>query len=151
MPIPAFDCPNSFGYLNNKGVIKGQSFRRFTAKSSVDMTPTKWLSFGNNMSVSYGTQEFGQSNAGIGTIGNPAGGLYESARSIYPYAVPYDSAGNKIAYPGGDPAIKNIIDEEKYNQDQRVTLRAFGSLYGQVNIGNIISKRKPFSWRHIYA
>ena len=137
----------SFGYLNNKGVIKGQSFRRFTAKSSVDMTPTKWLSFGNNMSVSYGTQEFGQSNAGIGTIGNPAGGLYESARSIYPYAVPYDSAGNKIAYPGGDPAVKNIIDEEKYNQDQRVTLRAFGSLYGQVNIGNIIPVLKGLKYR----
>jgi TonB-dependent starch-binding outer membrane protein SusC len=137
----------SFGYSNNKGVIKGQSFRRFTARTSVDMTPTKWLSFGNNMSVSYGTQEFGQSSAGVSTIGNPAGGLYESARSIYPYAVPYDSAGNKIPYPGGDAAVKNIIDEEKYNQDQRVTLRAFGSIYGQVNLGNIIPVLKGLKFR----
>jgi TonB-linked SusC/RagA family outer membrane protein len=137
----------SFGYLNNKGVIKGQSFRRFTAKSSVDMTPTKWLSFGNNMSVSYGTQEFGQSNAGVATIGNPAGGLYESARSIYPYAVPYDSAGNRISFPGGDAAVKNIIDEEKYNQDQRVTLRAFGSIYSQLNLGNIVPVLKGLKYR----
>jgi TonB-linked SusC/RagA family outer membrane protein len=137
----------SFGYLNNKGVIKGQSFRRFTAKANVDMTPTKWLSFGNNISVSYGTQEFGQSSAGVSTIGNPASGLYESARSIYPYAVPYDSAGNRILFPGGDAAVRNIIDEEKYNRDQRITLRAFGSIYGQVNLGNLIPVLKGLKYR----
>ena len=127
----------SFGYLNNGGVVKGQSFGRYTAKVNVDFTATKWLSFGNNMTVSYGKQQFGQSNAGIATIGTPAGGLYESARTIYPYAVPYDSAGNRILFPGADNAIKSIVDEEKYNIDERVTLRAFGSLYAQVNFGSI--------------
>ena len=137
----------SFGYLNNGGVVKGQSFERYTAKGNVDFTATSWLSFGNSMTVSYGKQQFGQSNAGIATIGTPAGGLYESARSIFPYAVPYDSAGNRILFPGADNAIKSIIGEEKYNIDEKVTLRAFGSLYAQVNFGSFIPILKGLKYR----
>lgn len=137
----------SFGYLNNGGVIKGQSFQRYTGKANVDFAATNWLSFGNNMTVSYGKQQFGQSGAGIATIGNPAGGLYESARGIYPYAVPYDSSGNRILFPGGDNSVKNIIDEDKYNIDERVTLRAFGSLYAQVNFGSIFPILKGLKYR----
>lgn len=137
----------SFGYLNNGGVVKGQSFERYTAKANVDFTATQWLSFGSNITTSYQKQQFGQSNAGVATIGNPAGGLYESARSIFPYAVPYDSAGNRILFPGGDNAIKNIIDEEKYNIDERITSRIFGSLYTQVNFGNILSVLKGLKYR----
>ena len=69
----------SFGYLNNGGVVKGQSFERYTAKANVDFTATQWLSFGSNITTSYQKQQFGQSNAGVATIGNPAGGLYESS------------------------------------------------------------------------
>ena len=137
----------SFGYLNNGGIIKGQSFSRYTAKANVDINATKWLTFGNSMTVSYGKQSFGQSNAGIGTIGNPAGGLYESARSIYPYAVPYDSSGNRILKPGGDDAVRNIVDEEKYNIDERVTFRAFGSLNTQINFGAIAPVLKGLKYR----
>lgn len=137
----------SFGYLNNGGVVKGQSFERYTAKANVDFTATKWLSFGNSMTVSYGKQQFGQSNAGIATIGTPQGGLYESARTIYPYAVPYDSAGNRILFPGADNAIKNIIGEERYNIDERVTLRAFGSLFAQVNFGSFFPILKGLKYR----
>ena len=137
----------SFGYLNNGGVIKGQSFQRYTGKANVDFTATNWLSFGNNMTVSYSKQQFGQSGAGIATIGNPAGGLYESARGIFPYAVPYDSSGNRILFPGGDNSVKSIIDEDKYNIDERVTLRAFGSLYAQVNFGSIFPILKGLKYR----
>lgn len=137
----------SFGYLNNGGVIKGQSFSRYTAKANVDVNATSWLTFGNSMTVSYGKQQFGQSNAGVATIGSPAGGLYESARSIFPYAVPYDSAGRRILFPGGDNAIKNIIDEELYNIDERLTFRAFGSLYTQVNFGAIAPVLKGLKYR----
>jgi TonB-linked SusC/RagA family outer membrane protein len=137
----------SFGYLNNGGVIKGQSFERYSAKANVDFTATNWMTFGNTMTVSYSKQSYGQSDAGIATIGSPAGGLYESARGIYPYAVPYDSSGNRILFPGGDNSVKNIVDEEKYNIDERVTLRAFGSLYAQVNFGSILPILKGLKYR----
>jgi TonB-linked SusC/RagA family outer membrane protein len=137
----------SFGYLNNKGTIKGQSYERYTARANVDFSATKWLSFGNNLNLSYSTQEYGQSGVGIATIGTPAGGLYESARGLFSYAVPYDTAGNRILFPGGDNAVKSVVDEWKYNIDERVTLRAFGSFYGQINAGSIIPALKGLRYR----
>jgi len=137
----------SFGYQNNMGTIKGQSFKRYSAKSSVDITANKWFSIGNNLSLTYSIQEFGQSTRNVSTIGNPAGGLYESARSIYPYALPYDSLGNRILLPGGDAAVRNIVGEWDLNRDQRVTLRAFASLYAQINIGELIPALKGLRYR----
>ncbi len=137
----------SFGYLNNKGTIKGQSYKRYTGKANVDITPTKWFNFGTNFALTYSTQEFGQSTVNAATIGTPAGGLYESARQLFPYAVPYDSAGNRILFPGGDNSFKNVVDEWNYARDQRVTLRAFGSFYTQLNIGSIIPVLKGLRYR----
>ncbi|MGN6296621.1 MAG: SusC/RagA family TonB-linked outer membrane protein [Ginsengibacter sp.] len=137
----------SFGYLNNKGTIKGQSFERYTANSNVDIAATKWFTLGSHINVSYGKQQYGQSGRGVSTVGSPQGGLYESARSIFPYAVPYDSAGNRISFPGGDNGIKTVVDEWKYNIDERVTLRAFGSFSGQVDFGEILPVLKGFKYR----
>ncbi len=137
----------SFGYLNNTGTIKGQSYKRYSGKASVDIEATKWLSFGNNFSVNYSIQEFGQSTVNVSTIGTPAGGLYESARSLFPYAVPYDTAGARILFPGGDNSFKSVVDEQNYNIDQRVTLRAFGSMFTQVNLGAIFPALKGLKYR----
>ncbi|MDB5247737.1 MAG: TonB-dependent receptor [Segetibacter sp.] len=137
----------SFGYLNNKGTIRGQSYERYSAKANVDIAATKWLSFGSNINVTYSNQEFGQSQVNIGTIGTPQGGLYESARSLFPYAVPYDSTGARILFPGGDNSFKNIVNEWNYNRDQRVTMRAFGSFYTQVNLASIFPVLKGLRYR----
>lgn len=137
----------SFGYLNNKGTIKGQSFERYTANTNVDIAATKWFTLGSHVNVSYGKQQYGQSGRGVSTVGSPQGGLYESARSIFPFAVPYDSAGNRISFPGGDNGIKTVVDEWKYNIDERVTLRAFGSFSGQVDFGEIFPVLKGLKYR----
>jgi TonB-dependent SusC/RagA subfamily outer membrane receptor len=114
----------SFGYLNNKGTIKGQSFERYTGRSNIDIAATKWLSFGANLNFSYGTQQYGQSGTGVSTVGTPQGGLYESARGVFPlrYLLILPVTGSHFR---GDHAVKTIVDEWKYNIDERVTLRAF--------------------------
>jgi TonB-linked SusC/RagA family outer membrane protein len=137
----------SLGYLNNVGTIKGQSFDRYTAKVNLDFNATSWFSLGSNLNINYNQQQFGQSGRGVATIGSPSGGLYESSRSIFPYALPYDANGERILFPGGDNAIKNVIDEWLYNIDQRVTLRTFGSIYTQLNIGSIIPVLKGLKYR----
>ena len=127
----------SFGYTDNTGVVKGQSYKRYNANVSIDITPVKWFNFGGNLNSSYSVQEYGQSTAGnVGVSAQT--GLYQSAYGIFTYALPYDANGNRIEYPGGDIAVKTIIDEEKYTQDQRVTVRAFGSFYGQIDFGKIL-------------
>lgn len=127
----------SFGYTDNKGVVKGQSYKRYNASVSFDVKPTDWFSFGGSLNSSYSMQEYGQSTEGNVGV-SVRSGLYESARTIFQYALPFDNDGNRIDYPGGDIAVKTIIDEDKLSQDQRVTLRAFGSFYGQFDFGAII-------------
>lgn len=136
----------SFGYLSNKGTSIGQSFTRYTGKSSIDIAATKWFSMGSNISVSYGVQEFGQSGAGSSAV-SASSSIYESARALFPYAVPYDSLGNRILYPGGDAAFKTIVNEQQYTRDQRTNLRAFGSLYSQVDLGAIAPVLKGLKYR----
>jgi len=138
----------SFGYLNNKGTSIGQKFTRYSGKASVELQATKWFNMGLNINVAHSTQEFGQSNTVIGSfVGSPATSIYESARRIFRYAVPYDANGNRVIYPGGDVAIKTVIDEWKYTQDQRVTLRAFGSMFAQVDLGAMVPVLKGLKYR----
>jgi len=138
----------SFGYLDNKGTSIGQKFTRYSGKASVDIQATDWFSMGLNMNITSSIQEFGQSTGVIGSfVGSPGTSIYESARRLYPYAVPYDSTGARVLYPAGDVAFKNVIDEWNYTQDQRKTLRAFGSLYAQVDFGAIQPVLKGLRYR----
>ncbi|HEX9151206.1 MAG TPA: SusC/RagA family TonB-linked outer membrane protein, partial [Flavobacterium sp.] len=125
----------SFGYLDNTGTLKGQGYRRYNGTASIDITPTKWFSMGANLNTSYSINEFGQSNVGRSAT-TSSGGIYQTARANLPYAVPYDSNGVRIDNPGGDTTIRTVVDEDKYSQDQRITLRAFGSFYAQLDFGS---------------
>jgi TonB-linked SusC/RagA family outer membrane protein len=133
----------SFGYLNNQGTIKGQGYKRYTGKLSVDITPSKWFSMGGILNTAYSVNEYGQS----GTAANVQAGLYASARRLFSYAVPFDEAGNRILQPGNDPLVFNIVDEEKYSQDQRVNLRLFGSFYGELNFGGFSKALEGLKYR----
>lgn len=138
----------SFGYLQNKGTSIGQKFNRYSGKTSVDIQATDYFSMGLNMNLTYSVQEFGQSNTVIGSfVGSPATSIYNSARGLFKWAQPYDSVGNRIIYPGGDVAIKTVVDEWKYSQDQRTNIRAFGSLYAQMDFGKINSTLKGLKYR----
>ena len=136
----------SFGFLGNTGTQKGQSYKRYTTNVNADVNATKWFSFGSNLTVSYSIQEFGQSKTGATTVSS-SNSLYESARALFPYAVPYDSNGVRIFNPGGDIAYKNVAEEWTLSQDQRTTLRAFGSLYGQIDFGAILPVLKDLKYR----
>jgi TonB-linked SusC/RagA family outer membrane protein len=136
----------SFGFLDNTGTLKGQGYRRYNGTANIDITPTKWFSMGANLTTSYAVNEYGQSNVGRSATSS-SGGIYAGARLNLPYAVPYDSNGNRIDNPGGDTTIRTIVDEDKFTQDQRVTLRAFGSLYAQLDFGSISSALEGLKYR----
>jgi len=127
----------SFGYLNNVGTSKGQSYYRYSTNGNILITPNRWFSFQSNLNISYSKQEYGQSNTGRTAITSTSS-IYQSARNIYEYAVPYDSNGNRIIYPGGDQAVKTVVNEWKYSTDERIELRAMGSMSAEINIGRII-------------
>ncbi|GLB49343.1 SusC/RagA family TonB-linked outer membrane protein [Neptunitalea lumnitzerae] len=136
----------SFGYLDNKGTIVGQRYKRYTGKVSVDITPKDWFSFGGTLNSSYGVIDYGQSGSGRNGLVNTSG-LYDSAQAIFAYAVPYDDQGNRIEFPGGDVAVKTVIDEVKYSTDERINFRTFGSFYSQIDFGEIFPTLKGLKYR----
>jgi TonB-linked SusC/RagA family outer membrane protein len=136
----------SFGFLDNTGTLKGQGYRRYNGTASVDITPTKWFSMGANLNTSYSINEYGQSNVGRTAV-TSSGGIYQTVRTNLPYAVPYDSNGVRIDNPGGDNTIRTPVDEDKYSQDQRITLHAFGSLYAQFDFGAMSSALEGLKYR----
>jgi len=136
----------SFGYIDNTGTLKGQSYKRYNGIANVDITPTKWFSMGASLNTSYAVNEYGQSNVGRTAV-TSSDGIYLTSRVNLPYAQPFDANGVRILYPGGDSVIRNVVDEDKYSQDQRVTLRAFGSFYAQLDLGSISSALDGLKYR----
>ena len=138
----------SIGYLNNEGTVKGQSYTRYTAKVSLDMDPTKWFKMGLNINGTFSNQQYGSSAQAVGQmVKDRPSNLYAASTSLYPYAVPYDDEGNRIDYPGGDDKVKTIVDEWNYSENERRMFRAIGSLYAQLDLGEIYSPLRGLRYR----
>ncbi|MBQ6244841.1 MAG: TonB-dependent receptor [Bacteroidales bacterium] len=141
-----FQSYASVGYLSNKGTIHGQDFQRFTVKTSNDFQPYKWLSAGANINATYNIQNYGLSG-----MGNFQGGSQSSAYGVatqgYPYAVPFDDEGKRIEFPGGDDRVKNVYGEWDLQTDIRKGLRLIGSLYTQLNFGEMWKPLQGLSLR----
>ncbi len=141
-----FQSYMSMGYLSNEGTIHGQDYQRFTLKSSNDFQPYKWLALGASINATYSIQNYGLSGAG-----NFQGGSQSSAYGVatqgYPYAVPFDDEGNRIEFPGGDDRVKNVYGEWDYQTDLRKVMRAVGSVYAQLNFGEMWEPLQGLSLR----
>lgn len=135
----------SFGWLDNKGTVKGQDYTRYTAKVSNDLKLTDWLSLGASINTTYSIQNYGMSNDG-GTTSGP-GSAYAAAMLNLPYAVPFDDEGNRIDYPGADSKIKTVVNEWAYSKDERKVFRALGSFYAQLNLGKIWKPLEGLSYK----
>lgn len=135
----------SFGWLNNKGTIKGQDYNRYTAKVSNDLKLTDWLSLGATVNATYSIQNYGMSNDG-GTTSGPNSAYAAATRNLV-YSVPYDDEGNRIEYPGADSKIKTVVDEWQYSKDERKVFRALGSFYAQFNLGKIWKPLEGLSYK----
>ena len=139
-----FSGYGSFGYLNERGVMPGQSYQRFTFNTSFEGKVLPYFTMGVTMNASYGTQEYGYSFT-KSTTG--AGDYYNALRGMLPWSVPYDADGNFIEYPTGDVNIQNPIDELNYTKNQRKNFRINGSAYGQINFGQIWNQLEGLSYR----
>ncbi len=135
----------SFGYLHQDGTIKDQAFDRYTTKASFSATPKKWLEFGTTINGSYGDQDYGY-NFAKSTTG--AGDYYSALKGMLPWTVPYDEDGEYIRNPAaGDVNIINPINETKYNTNERISLRASGLFYAQLDLGGIYAPLKGLKYR----
>lgn len=135
----------SFGYLKQDATQPGQLYERFTSKISFEGSPTKWFTMGANLNLTYGDQDYGYSFT-KSTTG--AGDYYNALRGMLPWTVPYDEDGNYLRNPAaGDINIINPINELDHNTNQRQSLVATGSFFGQIDLGNIYSPLKGLRYK----
>lgn len=120
----------SIGVLDQTGSIAGQDFKRYTALLGLELKATKWLTFGATINANYSIQNYGY--AGSGSRGSAQ--LYGASRGQYPFAEPYDSAGNYIFNPGGSINVINPIRDKDLVINERTTARMFGSFFGEFKI-----------------
>lgn len=135
----------SFGYLKQEGTQPGQKYERYTAKVSFDATVGKWFKMGTSINTSWGDQDYGYSFAKSVT---GAGDYYSALRGMLAWTVPYDENGEYIRNPAaGDVNIINPIDELNYTKNNRQTLIANGSFYGQMDFGEMYVPLKGLKYR----
>jgi TonB-linked SusC/RagA family outer membrane protein len=134
----------SFGYLNEEGTIVDQSYERYTSKLSFEATPVDWFTMGMSANIAWSNQNYGYKYS-KSTTG--AGDYYSALRSMLPWTVPFDENGEYIREPNGDTNIINPINETKYNKNQRQNLRLNGSLYAQLDFGQMNPALKGLKYR----
>lgn len=130
----------SGGYLNQSGTSKGQDYKRYTGRVNLEIRAVDWLTFGASMATTYSIQNYGYAGSGS----RAARTIYEAAKGMLPFAVPYDTAGNYIYYPGGDINIVNPIREDEYVINERSTLRILGSFFAEAKLAEGLRFRTNF-------
>ena len=97
----------SLGYKNNEGILKYTDFENISARMNTSFTPVKWLTIGENMTVTYTNQVncFPMENA-------------LKMSSIVPV---YEEDGETFAGPvGGMSDRQNPVRELYHNRDNRL-------------------------------
>jgi len=137
---------SSFGYLNNKGTQKGQSYERYSSKISVNITPVSWFKLTGSLNISWSEQNYGMSTLGARS-GSAPNAIYGVAKSIYNMAVPYNSDGELVINPGGESGIYTIMNEWERSTQLSQTLRALGNFSASIEAGKIWEPLKGLSYK----
>lgn len=136
----------SFGFLDNQGTQIGQYYNRYNTKISTNITPKPWFNIGGSLNASWSNQDYGFSRTGQSSSSGP-NSIYDAAKQIFNWALPYDANGNLIMYPGGQSQVYTIMDEWTKSTDQRQMIRVIGSLYAGIDFGKISSALSGLKYR----
>ncbi|HYH55114.1 MAG TPA: TonB-dependent receptor, partial [Anseongella sp.] len=124
----------SFNFFQDKGIIPGQDFTRYTTRVNVDQE------IGERFKI--GTSTLGGYNIQDGDDLNP----YDDALSENPLGVPYDEEGNLIFTPTNDGLRTNPLNEivpgAYVNREKR--FRLFSSIYGEATLAEGLKFRLNF-------
>ena len=123
----------SLGHFNDKGIVPGQDFKRYTSRLNIDQTIGRFK---------VGISSLGSFSLRNGEDTNPySGSVIEN-----PLGVPYDDKGNLIFLPTSDGLRSNPLSElvpgAVINQGKR--FRLLSNLYGEAEIINGLKFKMNF-------
>ncbi|MES2277084.1 MAG: TonB-dependent receptor [Bacteroidota bacterium] len=111
----------SMGYINQKGIIPGQDYTRYSLSNSANFKPATYFTVGGNLSYSNAVQ-----NTGSDVYGAAAGQL--------PLAEPYDASGNFVLFPGNDSNIINPLNDVKSLLNENRINHFLGNVFAQATL-----------------
>ena len=123
----------SAGYYHEKGVLKDDDFKRYTARFNIDQTINSWMKAGISSQYAYINNDKRR---------DP----FNQASKTLPLGVPFDSAGNVILYPVGGSQISPLADEQPGQWDANTKIRRFsGAAYLELTPLDGLSIRSSFT------
>jgi hypothetical protein len=126
-----FRAAFSASYFNQKGIERGQDYTRFTFMQNADFRPNKFINVGGTINYTYAIQNVGPS-------------VYSGASAQIPLALPYDSLGNLIFFPGNDAQIVNPLNDPNSVIDEHRINRVIGSAFAEVQLLKGLKYRAAF-------
>lgn len=89
----------SGGYFQEKGLMKLDEYKRYSARLNVDQTINNWVTVGMQTQLAYIDNDIRR---------DP----FNTASNIPPLGTPYDENGNFIVFPLGGTVINPLADEQ---------------------------------------
>jgi len=124
----------SIGYLDNKGIIKGDQFSAIRSRINFDLNVTEWLTVGTNTHFSSRDESVIQANM-------------SHLASMSPYGSMWNEDGSLRRYPNDYTLIRNPL-ENYYGADRLRNINSlFSSLHAQLELPFGISYRISFQPR----
>ena len=124
----------SGNYFDEEGIINTQGFSRKGIRLNLDHVISDRLRIGTSSQISSSNQDWAS---------NPFG----AALATNPISLPYDpETGKLIEHPGNDPLVYNALAdmEEGAVTDERNTLRVFGNVFAELDLGRDLQYRMNF-------
>lgn len=114
----------SLDYLDQKGVIKGYDYKRYSIRTNLDLDVTKWLKFGTNTYIASHNRDGGRAN-------------FLNAEAMSPWGKVYEEDGTPCVYPMYSEQLwTNPILGTKKDVERRVwNINLNG--YAEISFGNI--------------
>lgn len=127
--------------FDQKGVIKGSDYGRFSVTSNLDFTASKRLNIGLNMFAQRESQSGTKSQEGSGGANNT--GVVSSSYKFMPDQGIYRPDGSYTTALVGDPTDNPVAVANEY-QNETVTDRFQGNVYGEFKILESLKFRTSF-------
>jgi len=110
----------SGNFLDTKGIVKNDEFKRYTFRANFEVDLADWLKFGSNSYMSY-----------LNRDGVPA--EYGNAFRYNPLIEPYDKDGNFVLLPWPEDNFNNPL-QSLYALDENRSYKVFSSGFFDVDI-----------------
>ncbi len=119
--------------FDQRGIVKGQDFTRWSARLNFDHRLSPRLRVGTSTNAVRSDQRLGRGD-----------GVYSEALGNDPLGMPFDSAGNLIFKPTPDGQRVNPLSDIQNQKDNRARTRVFGTLFADYNLTEWLTWRVNF-------